>query len=182
MCHEHPFHTLYQLWCISDHQPLDKRRHSGRFSQSTQSERVSAATTILERLRDDKLTGEKVKDIEILCDACLEWAKYPIRRNGGYRRKPPRGSPGFAVPSGLKILKIKGQDMKVPVLTARLPLDPTLRYDNCIWIDRYSRSFETAGGNNLPKVSVCHGSNGQIYKQLVSLVFYKMPKSLKVFL
>jgi ataxia telangiectasia mutated family protein len=166
MCQEHPFHTLYQLWCISDHQPLDRRRHSGRFSQSTQSERGSAATTILERLRDDQQSAKKVKDIELLCDACLEWAKFPIRKNDTYRRKA-RG--GFAVPSVLKILKINGQNLKVPVLTARLPLDLTLKYDNCIWIDRYSRTFETAGGINLPKVSVCHGSNGQNYKQLVSL-------------
>lgn len=168
MCQEHPFHTLYQLWCISDHQPSDKRRYSGRFSQSTQSERGSAATAIFERLRADENTGKRVKDIEILCDACLEWAKYPICKNDGYRRKTKGG---FAVPSSLKILRISGQDLKVPVLTSRIPLDPTLKYENCIWIERYSRSFETAGGVNLPKVSICHGSNGQSYKELVSLLF-----------
>lgn len=177
MCQEHPFHTLYQLWCISDHQPQDRWRQSGRLSQSTQSDRGSAAVTILERLREDEQTGKRVKDIEIVCDASLEWAKYPICKNDAYRRRN-----GFPVPSALKILKINGQNVKVPVLTAQLPLDPTLKYDNCVWIDRYSRTFETVGGINLPKISICQSLNGQKYKQLVSHCDLEVQvKSLKAF-
>jgi hypothetical protein len=54
------------------------------------------------------------------------------------------------------------------VVTVHTPLDHTLRYDNCIWIDRYESAFETAGGINLPKINICYGSNGEKYKQLVS--------------
>ena len=65
------------------------------------------------------------------------------------------------------IFRIKSGEVKVPVTTERLPLDPTLKYEDCVWIERYPPQFETAGGINLPKISVCQGSNGQGYKQLV---------------
>jgi ataxia telangiectasia mutated family protein len=57
----------------------------------------------------------------------------------------------------------------VPVTTAYTPLDPTLKYDDCVWVARYEPTYATAGGVNLPKISVCLGSDGVSYKQLVSL-------------
>ena len=166
MCQEHPFHTLYQVYCISDRPPSHDRRQSGRFSQSTQTERGVAATSILERLRADENTGNRVIDVELLCNAYVEWAMYPIKNNPTYKRKSP-DSRGFSIPESQRLLKIS--KMKVPVSTARTPLDPTLKYDNCVWIEHYERFFRTVGGNNAPKVSSCCGSDGQRYRQLVRL-------------
>lgn len=172
MCQDHPFHILYQVYCLSDHVPSQSngRRQSGRHSQtSTQTERGTAASNILDRLRIDDTTGQRVRDIEKLCDAYLEWAKFPISKNSQYKT-PARQKDRmpFPIPKALKILTIK--NLRVPVTTLHTPLDPTLKYEDCIWIYGYKPSFDTAGGINLPKISICVGSDGQNYKQLVSAI------------
>jgi len=165
MCQEHPFHTLYQVYCISDHSPSpDIRRQSGRFSQSTQTERGTSASEILDRLRSDSSTGPRVRDVELLCEACLEFATFPIAKDNNYSSVPLGG---FQIPHGLKILKINASKLKVPVATMHTALDPTLKYENCVWINAYEPKFVTAGGINRPKIGICKGSDGKDYKQLV---------------
>lgn len=121
-------------------------------------------------MRADEGTRNRVTDVETLCNAYVEWAMYPIKDNPTYKRKPP-DSRGFNIPESQRLLKIS--KMKVPVSTARTPLDSTLKYDNCIWIEHYERYFKMVGGNNAPKVSSCYGNDGQKYKQLVS--FFRSP-------
>lgn len=104
----------------------------------------------------------------MLCDAYLQWAKFAISKDSRYKT---RAKDHFSIPSGLKILKLS--NLRIPVSTARTPLDPTLQYKDCVWIHRYDPTFETAGGINLPKINICHGSDGQRYKQLVSTPFLK---------
>jgi ataxia telangiectasia mutated family protein len=165
MCEEHPFHSLYQVYCLRPERTASAvKRHSSRLdSPASQSERGAAARDIFDRLRDDVSHGERVRALERICDACLEWARFPIRKDVNHYGKKKNGP--FKVPETLLIRKI--EKIRVPVMTASTPLDPTLRYDNCIWIERYETTFETAGGNNLPKISVCYGNNGERYKQLV---------------
>jgi ataxia telangiectasia mutated family protein len=166
MCQEHPFHVLYQVYCLSDHlsPTTGNTRQSGRFgSQATQTDRGTAAGTILDRLRSQSSTSQRVREIEKLCDACLQWAKLPIAKDPAYKLKPK--PPSFKVPSYLKILQIS--NLQIPVTTASTPLDLTLKYDNCVWIKGYEQTFTTAGGVNMPKISICQGSDGQEYKQLV---------------
>lgn len=167
MCQEHPFHVLYQVFCLSDHSTsptTGNTRQSGRFgSQPTQTDRGTAASTILDRLRSQSTISQRVRDIERLCDACLQWAKLPIAKDPAYKRK--QKPPSFKVPSYLKILQIS--NLQVPVTTASTPLDSTLKYDNCVWIKGYEQTFTTAGGINMPKISICQGSDGRGYKQLV---------------
>ncbi|KIM44739.1 hypothetical protein M413DRAFT_442693 [Hebeloma cylindrosporum] len=165
MCEEHPFHVLYQVYCLSDHSspPIGNTRQSGRFSsQATQTDRGTAASTFLDRLRGQSTTSQRVRDLETLCDAYLQWAKLPIAKDQAYKVKPK--PPSFKVPSRLKILQIS--NLRVPVTTASLPLDLTLEYNNCVWIKGYEQTFTTAGGVNMPKISICQGSDGQGYKQL----------------
>ncbi|KAF9530405.1 hypothetical protein CPB83DRAFT_905353 [Crepidotus variabilis] len=165
MCREHPFHSLYQVYSISDHlTSSDNRRHSGRLAQSTQTERGTAADALLNRLRCDDAIGSRVKSVEYLCNACLEWAKFPILKKPEFKKS--RSNPKLNIPTHLKILSITSSNLKVPVPTATIPLDPTLKYEKCAWIERYDPNFDTAGGVNLPKVTVCIGSDGQHYKQL----------------
>ncbi|KAI0046219.1 hypothetical protein FA95DRAFT_1520516 [Auriscalpium vulgare] len=163
MCREHPFHSLYQVWCLrpSPAEPAasgaDRRtsgRHNGSFSFS-QSERSAAADEIFDRLRSGP-TSEVTVDVERVCKAYLQWAKYKIKNlvNGRSGQRP--------IPEGqLKLL-----DVRVPVLTAPTPLDPSGKYLHCVWIQSYESTYETAGGVNVPKINVCRGSDGNKYKQL----------------
>ena len=165
MCREHPFHSLYQVYCLQPDHPnatTANRRHSSRYSLSTQTERGAAASSIFDRLRGDQSVEHRVRDVERLCDACLEWAKYPIAKESRYKKAK---SNRFKIPESLFIRNIA--QLKVPVTTTHTPLDLTMKYQDCVWIDHYEPTFTTAGGINLPKVSICHGSDGQKYKQLV---------------
>lgn len=68
------------------------------------------------------------------------------------------------IPDALPIRKLR--DVQVPVITCRTPIDPTLKYNDCIWISRYHPEFVIPGGINHPKISICLGSNGEQFKQL----------------
>lgn len=174
MCKEHPFHSLYQVYCLQPDQPTStSRRQSARHSSpsSTQTDRGAAAGDIFNRLREDNEVGSRVRDVEQLCHACIEWAKYPIRAQKRYTEKT---TDGFNVPEDLLIRKIL--NLKVPVMTCATAVDPTMRYDDCVWVERFESTFKTAGGVNLPKISQCIGSDGQKYKQLVCCSLFVPPE------
>ena len=167
MCSEHPFHSMYQVYSLRSSQRRDSsRRQSNRHGHETSSqlERTAAANDIFDKLRAMPERESTVRNIEHLCDAYLEWAKFPIK-NDSLLSEKRRKKEQTQIPQQLLISKV--QNVQVPVITAKTPLDPTLRYKDCVWIQRYSRNFDTAGGMNLPKISYCHGSDGQVYKQLV---------------
>jgi serine-protein kinase ATM len=167
MCREHPFHSLHQLYCLRQTQglPTGGRRQSSRIEYaSSQADREAAAADIFAILREDKEVQERVLDFERLCDASLEWAKYPVKKSiATSKRKGP-----YRIPDNIQIRNLK--DIKVPVMTAHTPLDMSMRYDDCVWVARYESTFSTAGGVNLPKISICWGSDGKPYKQLVSII------------
>ena len=71
----------------------------------------------------------------------------------------------MSIPSEMAIVSL--QKLKIPVLTADTKIDCTLKYQDIVSIERYSKTFDTAGGVNLPKICTCIGSDGQRYKQLV---------------
>ena len=163
MCRDHPFHSLYQVYCLRPSPGLThgSRRSSARLDLPiSQGERAAAAADIFDRLRADSSSNQQVIDVEQVCDAYLQWAKRPIKGSVDKSRSGP-----FEIPSDMLILKLS--DVHVPVLTINTPVDPTLQYQNCIWISRYERTFETAGGVNIPKICYCRGSDGVKYKQLV---------------
>jgi ataxia telangiectasia mutated family protein len=170
MCREHPFHSVYQVYCIQpevDRAASHSRRQSGRVeAPSSQLSRETAATEIFSILHEDKDSRHRVMAVERLCNASLQWAKHPIKKELSEKRK--KGP--LSVPDTLLIRKI--HDIRAPVSTARTPLDPTMRYDDCVWVVRYDSTFQTAGGVNLPKISTCLGSDGTSYKQLVSRVYF----------
>ncbi|KAH7890803.1 hypothetical protein F5I97DRAFT_1975119 [Phlebopus sp. FC_14] len=164
MCKEHPFHSLYQVYCILPERlspSIPSRRSSSRYeSPSSQADRSNAASRIFDRLRGDPASSARVKAIERVCDASLQWAKYPIKDSRAVKKI--QGS--LIVPENLSIRQLR--DVPVPVVTSHPPIDPTLKYEDCVWISHYDPTFQTAGGINLPKISTCYGSNGQKYKQL----------------
>lgn len=171
MCQEHPFHSLYQVYALRSetteaNPPAQPRRQSSRHElSSSQTDRASAAGGIFDRLRSDNLIGERIRAVELICNASLEWAMYPIQKDPRFDANHPKGPHRIA--ENLLIRKI--ENLPIPVVTSQTPLDPTLRYDNCVWIARFDKTFETAGGINLPKINICYGSNGDQFKQLVCL-------------
>jgi ataxia telangiectasia mutated family protein len=166
MCREHPFHSLYQVYCLKPaNEPgaSQGRRQSGRVEVSSQLDREAAALDIFAALKQDGENVDRVLAVEELCNASLQWAQHPIKKEHSDKRKKAP----FTIPDSLLIRRLR--DIRVPVTTAYTPLDPTLKYDDCVWVARYEPTYATAGGVNLPKISVCLGSDGVSYKQLVSL-------------
>lgn len=168
MCQEHPFHSLYQVYCIrpekSGRSSSSRRlssRHEPTLSQA-QLDRSSAASDIFDRLLSDPRYSTRVKAIKQVCDASIEWAKYPAKDNRAINKV--KGL--LHIPDNLTIRRLC--DVQVPVVTSHPAIDATLKYDHCVWISHYDPTFTTAGGINLPKISTCYGSNGEKYKQLVS--------------
>ncbi|KAG2364853.1 hypothetical protein BDR07DRAFT_1400476 [Suillus spraguei] len=152
--------SLYPVFCLRPEQPQGVRRTSSRFElPSSQSDRGGAASAIFDRLLSDPTHTTRVRSIEQVCNASLEWAKYPFKHPA-----IKKTNNGLLIPEVLPIRKLR--DVQVPVITCRTPIDPTLKYSDCIWISRYHPEFMTAGGINHPKISICYGSNGEQFKQL----------------
>lgn len=167
MCQEHPFHSLYQVYCIRPERSgqLSSRRLSSRHEPTllqAQLERFSAASDIFDRLLSDPRYSSRVKAIEQVCDAFVEWAKYPIKDNRAVKKV--NGS--LHIPDNLMIRRLR--DIQVPVVTSHPAIDATLKYDHCVWISHYDTTFTKPGGITVPKLSICYGSNGENFRQLVS--------------
>lgn len=156
LCEEHPFHILTQIFSLRQLGPLlSGRSQSSISSDQSQTNRQKGALDIFNRVCKQGRSAKRAKDLEILCNASLEWATHTL----------PKNDKGGSVPLNAAIRKIR--DLKVPVMTIDLPVDLSTRYDNFVHVQRYSTKYKIMGGINLPKVMECTGSDGQIYKQLV---------------
>ncbi|CAE6507071.1 unnamed protein product [Rhizoctonia solani] len=167
LCHDHPFHTLYQVYALASAglggtgATVNRRqsRAAGADPQ-LQTKRNEAARIILERLQREDIVGKRVVQFVQLCNACLQWAKYSLKQD-----KALKDSKNKVVPQHMELAKLK--DLDVPVSTAFTPIDMTCRYeDNIVRLSRYGSRFLTAGGINLPKINDCIGEDGERYKQL----------------
>ncbi|KAI5119125.1 hypothetical protein M0805_005731 [Coniferiporia weirii] len=168
MCSEHPFHSLYQVYSLQSStigtgSSSRRRSNANELETYSQIDRATAATDIFDRLQDSHECADKARDVRLLCDAYLEWAKYSIKKDPVFTERKRKKEP-IQIPKTLGIRKIS--NLRVPVTTADTPLDPSMRYNDCVWIQCYAPHFETAGGINLPKISYCIGSDGAKYKQL----------------
>ncbi|KAF8693084.1 Telomere-length maintenance and DNA damage repair, partial [Rhizoctonia solani] len=168
LCHDHPFHTLYQVYALASTSAggsavTTSNRRQSRTSAADpqlQTKRDEAARNILERLQQDQSVGKRVVQFVQLCNACLQWAKYSLKQD-----KALKDSKNKVVPQHMELAKLK--DLDVPVSTAYTSIDMTCRYeDNIIRLTRYGTRFSTAGGINLPKINDCIGEDGERYKQL----------------
>ncbi|KAI0031450.1 hypothetical protein K488DRAFT_86827 [Vararia minispora EC-137] len=165
MCIEHPFHTIYQLFPL---RPVDGagiyRRHSQRLDSSqpqSQRDRAAAAADIFSKLRQGQ-HARRVLDVESFCQECLHWAKYSVKTlvlNSSAKEHSAVGKTKLVEESFFR-------GIRVPVPTVYTPVDPTMQYEDCVWVQKYAPFFKTAGGINLPKIQQCVGSNGKRYTQL----------------
>ena len=56
----------------------------------------------------------------------------------------------------------------VAVTTSHLPVLPSRAYNSVkVTIEKFDRNFELVGGVNVPKRTVCYGSDGKSYPQLI---------------
>ncbi|TFY59771.1 hypothetical protein EVG20_g7665 [Dentipellis fragilis] len=165
MCSEHPFHSLYQVYCLRlmTEASVAGRRTSSRHDPgaTSQGDRTAAANDIFDRLRLGSSAG-RLADVERVCEVSLQWAKFPIKKDF----EKLRGSGPWQLPPGIKPHLDSLSNIHVPVITVHTPIDSTMQYQNCVWIAKYKSHFQTAGGVNLPKISYCVGSDGLTYKQL----------------
>ncbi|KAJ3745266.1 hypothetical protein DFH05DRAFT_1487185 [Lentinula detonsa] len=163
MCSEHPFHSLYQLFCLQPSKAQAKMdpRGSGRASGGRAVEpesltgRSLAAKAIFKQLLNNSATHTRTAAVEELCEASLLFANFPVSKE----KKVPDDQP---------IRNLHLSRGTVPVITAYTPIDPSTRYDpkECACVDRYAGEYDTAGGINLPKIILCNGTDGRKYKQL----------------
>ncbi|KAA1469011.1 hypothetical protein DENSPDRAFT_795376 [Dentipellis sp. KUC8613] len=163
MCSEHPFHSLYQVYCLRlmTEASVAGRRTSARHDPgaASQGDRTAAANDIFDRLRLGP-SARRLADVEHVCEVFLQWAKYSIKTRLPKDRRAGR----IEIPQDIELRKLS--NIQVPVITAHTPMDPTMQYQDCVWIKGYESFFQTAGGINLPKINYCQGSDGLIYKQL----------------
>ncbi|KIY63461.1 hypothetical protein CYLTODRAFT_493892 [Cylindrobasidium torrendii FP15055 ss-10] len=161
MCTEHPFHSLSEIFCL-------RSGNAGRGNQNRKvdsaSDRALAANLIFQKLKGNPKLVKWIADTDILCDASVQFATWPISKNDKYK-----GNKIFDAPSGYKIRKISrgGRvSLDIPPLTAHVPIERELLYNDIPRIDHYEATFTTAGGMNLPKILACHDHRGRRYKQL----------------
>ncbi|KAI9064013.1 hypothetical protein FKP32DRAFT_1665872 [Trametes sanguinea] len=164
MCREHPFHSIFPLYClkIGEGSQLSSSRTSRSSQSPSQDARTAAAADIFDQLRSDGAVSKRIRDVELVCDASLQWAKYPLKSMAN----PPRPGEKHNIPSHQAIMKLPFNDIKVPVITAHTPIDPTTRYEDCDWIASFKPKYTTAGGVNIPKIVECVGTSTRAYKQL----------------
>ncbi|KAG9009575.1 Serine/threonine-protein kinase tel1 [Tulasnella sp. 427] len=159
---QHIFHTFYQLFALVQGSraegAIKPRRSLRNVADEPEGDehRVEAAHNLIEILRTEPLTQTRIRDLETVCSAYLEWAKLRLDKC-----KPGTELP---VPPGMKILSLV--NVQVPIATDTLDPDPTGNYNDIITIRSYSQAFTTAGGINLPKITRCIGSDGVTRKQL----------------
>lgn len=83
-------------------------------------------------------------------------------------RKPNTNSEKLKIPASCQLLTI-GKNIDLPVLTASLPIDTSLKYpsNKLVKIVGFEKVFSLQGGINLPKVIWCQSSDGVTRRQLV---------------
>ncbi len=139
LCREHPFHGLYQVYALQHNDPAPKRRASSIPDASVDS-RTRAAVAIFNSIRDQPTICRKLQDVELVCDAYVEWATYHIDKQGSSQERKP------SIPVNMRLRKLK--DINIPVPTLDTPIDPTCTYGegSFVGIREYKTTYTTAGG------------------------------------
>ncbi len=151
MCHEHPFHVLYNI--ITQAQALrqpPKRRQSGLQG----SPRESAALNVLNKMKASS-RADLLAEMDRFAHAAMTWS---MERSDSKTHRP-------IMPSHAPMAQLK--DMHIPVATADLLVDPTCKYQDIATLQGYDLSYSIAGGLSRPKIMRCRASDGQLHIELV---------------
>lgn len=104
-------------------------------------------------------------NVELLCKAYLEFATWSIKD-----KAKGKSSGSYPIPNDKQLARIV--DIPVPPATAYIPIDLSLRYKDIVTIARYGSNFYVFGGQAVPKICECIGSNGIAYRQLVRMITF----------
>eukprot|EP01135_Chromosphaera_perkinsii_P001799 Nk52_evm68s210 gene=Nk52_evmTU68s210 len=155
---EHPHHSVYVLYALANAE-LDETlgKSQKTYSKGKRADpKIAAASKILKQLR---LSHDPfLSEIEDLCMAYIELALLDVEQ---YKRE--KGS--IPLPRNLKLNRILSFQ-NVAVSTSEIPISRH-GYSDLVRINSFVNTFQLAGGINLPKIILCKGSDGQLYKQLV---------------
>ncbi|KAJ3396087.1 hypothetical protein HDU80_010102, partial [Chytriomyces hyalinus] len=149
----HPHHTIYQLIALkngADSNPANTKTLN------------TAATELLLRLK-----GVATPQLRSIIDAAdhLSDAYIELAMITPPSVKKSKSAPTVPIDRRLKLAKIS--NLPIPVVTADLPVSHSCDYKDLPTIDEFKKEYTLVGGINAPKVLVCTGSNGRLYKQLV---------------
>lgn len=103
-----------------------------------------------------------VQQMDRMIEAYIQLARHNVDpgRGGG-------GDNGFQIPSACKKRMLSKLTL-VPIVTANLPVDPTMRYQEGTFpsFEFFGDACRLVGGVNQPKLVEAHGSDGHVYRQL----------------
>lgn len=158
LCREHPYHSLYQVHALRMGDGSKLGTNANRSDA-----RRRAATNVLNQFRGKTVEGNRLRTIEGICEAYIEWSVWDIPQ-------PDSASQGISVtmPRNAKLMKIQTSD--VPIPTSWTPVDPSCQYKDVVGIQRYASKYKTSGGVNLPKINDCYGTDGKVYRQVVCTI------------
>ena len=164
MTSDHPYHTLYHVHALFRG---DQVGGSGT-NVTMPREKINAAADVLRAFRKkSNHHANVVKQMDRMIEAYIALARHSVEpgRSGG--SQGGGGASGFPIPSACKKRSLSNLHL-VPVITASMPIDPTLTYKEGTFphFVNFGDTCKLVGGINQPKLVEALGSDGRVYKQL----------------
>lgn len=160
---EHPYHSLFQLYFLynTGASGASQAKSQRRRSSVPELSMHGPVRDILARLHQLETMSGTMREIEQAIEAYAEWAAMKVEK------QRPSADKLRPMPNHLKLLKLS--NLSIPVTTVAIPIDKTCNYptSSLPCIVGYKKTYTTAGGVNLPKITDCVGSDGATYRQLV---------------
>lgn len=157
ICVEHPFHGMYQIFASS--------KSKGGKDQSSHS-RFRAANQLVDRLKNDSHIGQTWIAVH---NVNISYVRFAIDKPDSKYKS------GAKVPlKNLATGQRLGQDAityKLPPPTMKIDLRADCDYSHVPTVTKFQPEFTIASGVSAPKIVTAVASNGERYKQLVSLIF-----------
>ena len=157
MAAEHPYHTLYHLHALKRGDQVAGSGHHYSMPQ----EKIHAATDVLDCYRRHSAhCAERLNQMDRMIDAYIQLARHHVDAGRG-------GAGGYQIPSECKKRALNRLNL-VPIITANLPVDPTMRYKEGTFpsFNFFGDTCRLVGGINQPKLVEAHADDGQVYRQL----------------
>jgi ataxia telangiectasia mutated family protein len=161
MCAEHPYHVLYHVQALRRGDQVGGSGTSELYS--TPREKIDAARDCLDAFaRHSKHHAAMVREMDVMIEAYIDLARHPVDA-----RDARGGDGGHQIPAQCKKRALRDLRL-VPIVTASLPVDPTMRYAEGSFphFVRFADTCRLVGGINQPKLVEALGSDGVAYKQL----------------
>lgn len=154
ICHDHPFHGMYQLFVGA--------KSKGGKDEAAQG-RNRAANKIVDEIKSHKRSGPMWINIH---NSNILFARFASERLDDSKIKPGSKVTLRKSPTGLRLDQdISGQ--KVPPPTMKIDLRADCDYSSVPRIARFHSEFTVASGISMPKIASVIATDGTKYKQLV---------------